>query len=202
MQTDEASTGDRDMMTRARATLFLFCAAAALCLTGCGGGGATVGGTLSGLGAGLNLVVQNNGTDNLTLTSNGSFTFVTSVTGAYSVTILTQPVGQSCSVAGGSGTIGSLGNPVTSVAITCAANSSLGGTVSGLPAGTSVTLSNGTDVLPIASNGAYAFPGLLAAGTSYNVTIAIQPAGHACTVSNPSGTVVANVKAVADVSCS
>jgi len=173
----------------------------ALTVAACLGGGATVGGTVSGLGSGLSLVVQNNGTDNLSLTADGAFTFATSVTGGYSVTVLTQPVGQTCSVAGATGTVNSRGDSVTSVAITCAGNSSVGGTVSGLPEGTAVTLSNNGTLLPIAANGSYAFPGLLAAGSTYSVTVATQPSGHICTLSNPSGTVVANVVAVVNVTC-
>jgi hypothetical protein len=185
-----------------RATRILCCAATTLALAACGGGGATVGGTVSGLGAGLSLVVQNNGAETLSLTSNGAFTFATSITGAYSVTVLTQPVGQTCSVANATGTVDSLGNSVTSVSITCAGNSSVGGNVSGLPAGTAVTLSNNGTLLPIAANGSYAFPGLLTAGSTYSVTVSQQPAGATCTLSSPSsGTVVANVMAVVNVTC-
>ena len=52
------------------------------------------------------LVLQDNGGDNLTITSNGSFTFLTKLApgSTYSVTVLTQPSGETCSVAGGSGT--------------------------------------------------------------------------------------------------
>jgi hypothetical protein len=97
--------------------------------------------------------------------------------------------------------VDTLANPVTTVAITCASNASVGGTVSGLPAGTAVTLSNAGTLLPVAANGSYAFPGLLTAGTTYNVTVATQPFGHTCTVANPSGTVVAGVLAVVNVTC-
>ena len=66
----------------------------------------TVGGTLSGLASGT-LVLQNNGGDDLTRTVNGSFNFATTVTtgSAYSVTVLTQPLGHTCTVSNGSGTI-------------------------------------------------------------------------------------------------
>jgi hypothetical protein len=111
-------------------------------------------------------------------------------------------VGQTCSVANGSGTVDDLGDPVTSVAVTCTTSSSLGGTVSGLPAGTSVTLKNGGTLLAVAANGAFAFPGIEAAGSTYDVTVATQPAGHACTVSAASGTIVANVMASVVVTCS
>jgi hypothetical protein len=189
-------------MDQTRVMNIVCCAITSLALTACGGA-STIGGTLSGLGSGLSVVLQNNGADNLTLTSNGAFTFATAVTesGSYNVTVLTQPVGQACSVANGSGSLNIWGDPVHEITVTCTTNSSIGGTVSGLPAGTSVVLSNGSVSLPIAANGAYAFPGLLAAGTTYTVTVATQPSGHTCTLSNASGTVVSGVMAVVDVTC-
>ena len=80
-----------------------------------------VGGTVSGLSG--TVVLQDNGGDNLSVTANGSFTFATALaTGAaYSVTVKTNPSGQTCTVTSGSGTIGSAN--VTNVAVTCAANS-------------------------------------------------------------------------------
>jgi hypothetical protein len=60
----------------------------------------TVGGTVSGLAASESVVLQNNGGDNLTVNSNGSFTFSTSVAqgATYNVTVLTQPATQTCTV--------------------------------------------------------------------------------------------------------
>ncbi|HHF0578356.1 TPA: hypothetical protein ACPHXX_000565 [Legionella anisa] len=80
----------------------------------------TVGGTVSGLSG--TVVLQNNGTDNLSLSSNGAFTFSTSVAqGApYNVTVLTQPTGQTCTVMNGSGTMG--GGNVTNVGVNCVTN--------------------------------------------------------------------------------
>lgn len=77
-----------------------------------------IGGSLSGLGTGLSVVLQNNGGDNLTVTANGTFTFVTKVSGSYAVTVLTQPTNQNCSVTGGSGTASS---NVTGIAVACSA---------------------------------------------------------------------------------
>jgi hypothetical protein len=84
----------------------------------------SVGGTVSGLSG--TVVLQDNGGDNLALAANGSFAFPAKLTSgsAYSVTVFTQPAGQTCTVTGGSGTIASAN--VTSVAVTCAAS---GGTV-------------------------------------------------------------------------
>ena len=192
-------------MNQVSAATILACAASALSLAACGGGffDATIGGTLSGLGSGLSVTLQNKNANNLTLTSNGSFSFSTGVAsgGTYSVTVLTQPTGQTCTVVNASGTVDSNGDSVNNIAVTCATSSSVGGTVSGLAPGTSVTLKNGGQLLPIATNGTFAFPGTLAAGSTYDVTVATQPVGQICTVSNPSGTVVANVMASVAVTC-
>ena len=77
----------------------------------------TVGGTVSGLSG--TVVLQDNGGDDLSVSASGAFTFGTGLTAGspYSVTVKTSPAGQTCSVANGSGTIGSSG--VTSVAVTC-----------------------------------------------------------------------------------
>lgn len=78
----------------------------------------TVGGTVSGLTGTVSLL--NNGGDALSVTSNGSFTFLTSLGdgSAYAVTVGTQPDGQTCAVSSGSGTI--TGADVTDVSVTCA----------------------------------------------------------------------------------
>ena len=95
-------------------------------LAACGGGGGgggggsfTVGGSLSGMGAGKSIVLQNNAGDNLTLTSNASFTFTTALAdgAAYAVTVLTQPNGHTCTVNNGSGAVS--GANVTNVTVSC-----------------------------------------------------------------------------------
>jgi hypothetical protein len=80
----------------------------------------TVGGTVSGL-TGTGLVLQNNGGNNLAIAAGGAFTFSTALASgaAYSVTVLTQPSGQGCAVANGSGSIASAN--VTNVAVRCTA---------------------------------------------------------------------------------
>lgn len=105
-----------------------------LTLGGCGGGSGpstptppppptfTLGGTVTGL-TGTGLVLQNNGGDTLSITTNGPFTFSSALNAgaAYAVTVLTQPINppQNCTVASGSGTVA--GSNVTAVAVTCAA---------------------------------------------------------------------------------
>ncbi|HSN30161.1 MAG TPA: fibrinogen-like YCDxxxxGGGW domain-containing protein [Kofleriaceae bacterium] len=81
----------------------------------------TVGGTVSGLsGLSGTLVLQNNSGDDLTISSDGSFTFPTSVVSGqpYDVTVLAQPSTGQCTVANGSGTVGNAN--VTNVTVTCA----------------------------------------------------------------------------------
>lgn len=79
----------------------------------------TVGGTMSGLASGQSVVLQNNGGDDLTVSSDGGFQFATALpTGSsYAVTVRTQPTGQTCQVSNGTGTIGT--SNVTNVQVTC-----------------------------------------------------------------------------------
>ena len=79
----------------------------------------SIGGTVSGLSG--TLVLLNNDGDADTITSNGSFTFATSVTEGtpYDVTVQTQPAGQTCVVTNTAGTIG--GSNVTNVSVSCSA---------------------------------------------------------------------------------
>jgi hypothetical protein len=63
----------------------------------------TVGGNVSGLTGSVTL--QNNGGNNLVRNANGGFTFTTALASgsAYAVTVASQPAGQTCTVANGSG---------------------------------------------------------------------------------------------------
>ncbi|HRG47685.1 MAG TPA: hypothetical protein PLX69_08900 [Leptospiraceae bacterium] len=82
----------------------------------------TVGGTISGLSI-SGLVLKNNGSDNLFLTSGSTaFTFTTSISGSYSVTIQSQPPGLFCKITNGSGTATA---NVTSVGISCGSDGSI-----------------------------------------------------------------------------
>jgi hypothetical protein len=173
-------------------------------LAACGGGNtATIGGQISGLAAGNTVVLQDNGTDNITLSANGGFAFPTGLKAraTYAVTVLTQPAGQMCSVLNGSGTTNATADPINTVSVTCVSTAMITGTVSGLVPGAAVTLNNGGVLLPVALNGNFSFPGVLAIGNTYNITIATQPVGENCTVSNGSGTVAAGTTINIAVSC-
>lgn len=191
-------------------------AMAALALTACGGGGGggssssppppppatySIGGSVTGL-TGTGLVLQDNGGDNLSVTANGTFTFATKINSgaSYKVTVMTQPVGQTCTVASGTGTASA---NVTTVAVSCASSSSnvtIGGTVTGLTGSGLVLQDNGGDNLTITGNGTFTFATPLASGATYAVTVLTQPSGQTCTVASGSGTASANVTTVA-VSC-
>lgn len=99
--------------------------AALLLLAGCGGSSdekTSLGGRVSGLQSGTSVSIQNNGTETLTLNSNGPFHFKGAIPagGAYNVTVVSQPAGGSCSVANGSGRLDAQGDPVDNVVVNCA----------------------------------------------------------------------------------
>ncbi len=77
----------------------------------------SVGGTVSGLAG---TVVLQDGTDQQTVSTNGNFNFGNRLAGGagYDVTVSSSPVGQSCTVSNGSGTVTS--SNITDVAVTCA----------------------------------------------------------------------------------
>jgi alpha-tubulin suppressor-like RCC1 family protein len=174
----------------------------------------TIGGTVSGLGTGLNVVLHNSSgaSSNVTVSANGGYNFAALTTGtAYAVTVGTQPAGQTCTVANASGTVASAA--VANINVTCANNAPLtftvGGTVSGLVAGGPLVLQNNAgNNLTVTANGPFTFTTAVATGTAYAVTRltdpvlpAGTPAGQTCTVSGGSGTMAAaNVTTVA-VTC-
>jgi hypothetical protein len=86
-------------------------------------GAFTVGGTLTGLPTIDTVTLQDNGGDDLTLSTNGPFTFPTALPNghAYSVTLYTTSGGKAmtCTLTDGSGTIS--GANVTNVAVQCTA---------------------------------------------------------------------------------
>jgi hypothetical protein len=83
----------------------------------------TVGGTASGLSG--SVVLQDNGGDDLSVSANGPFVFKTGLAGgaSYSVTVKTNPSGQTCTVANGTGTVAN--SNITNVTVSCVTNSGL-----------------------------------------------------------------------------
>jgi hypothetical protein len=168
-----------------------------------------IGGTVSGLAAGSTGFVLANGTDNLSVTANGSFTFKNLVaTGAmYNVTVFAPPTPtQTCTVANNAGTASA---NVTNVLVTCSTGTaSIGGSVTGLT-GTGLVLqditSTGTaaDDLTIVGNGSFTFKNAPTLGSTYTVTVLTQPTvpTQTCTVTNGTGSAAANVGNI-QVTCS
>ena len=105
----------------------------------------------------------------------------------YSVTVASQPTGQSCSVAGGSGTI--QGANVASVVITCQTNTyTVGGSISGLTAGGLILLDNGANATSIDVNATqFTMSTAVAYGGAYAITVQAAPPGLVCQVSDGSG---------------
>jgi N-acetylneuraminic acid mutarotase len=162
-----------------------------------------VGVTVSGLIAD-GLVLQDNGGDNLAVSSNGRFNFNTPVASgsAYAVSILSQPVGETCAIANAGGTI--VSSNIGNVSVACVPNTyQISGSVSGLLSGASLILQNdGGDSTPVSANGAFSFAGAVASGNNYAVTVATQPAAQNCAISNGSGIVVASSLSSVTVICS
>ena len=165
----------------------------------------TIGGTVTGLATGTTVTLRNNGGDDLTINSDGTFIFATALTNSstYAVTVLTHPASpnQICTVSNDSGTIA--GGDISNVTVTCLDTYTIGGTVTGLATGTAVTLqNNGGDDLTINSDGTFTFATALINSSIYAVTVLTHPASpnQICTVSNDSGTIVGDISNVA-VTC-
>src|SRR4051812_17509774 len=79
----------------------------------------TIGGTVSGLAG--SLVLRNNGSNDLTIASDGAFTFSSALGSgvAFAVSVATQPANETCAVTNGTGTTGATN--VTNVGVTCSA---------------------------------------------------------------------------------
>ncbi len=162
-----------------------------------------IGGELLGLAQGQQVQLSLAGTGiaqglaALTLSSNGSFSFLSLTPGIvyggdFTVTIASQPTSQTCALSRASG-VGVIAN-VNQVQVNCLTNRhTLGGSATGLVAlagGRPLVLRNGTDSVTVSANGPFQFPTALTDGGGYSVTIGSQPTGQTCTVSNDSGNAV------------
>jgi sugar lactone lactonase YvrE len=157
----------------------------------------TIGGSISGLAA-SGLVLADNGGDNLSVASGAtSFTFATALqSGAsYNVTVASQPTGQTCTVASGTGTATA---KVTSVAVSCAAAAfNISGTITGLTAaGLQLQYYTGGQTLTVnAGAGTFAFTQPVPYGTTVAMNVVAQPYWQWCTpgAHDFSGPISANI---------
>src|SRR5437660_16732 len=117
----------------------------------CAANSFTVGRTISALSG--SVVVRTTGGNDLTVSANGSFTFSAPVAqgSPYAVTVLTQPAGQSCSVANGTGTVA--GANVGDVTVSCAANTDTKSTSLNSSHVAMAHANNGVNKLTISANG-------------------------------------------------
>jgi hypothetical protein len=162
----------------------------------------SVGGTLEGM-KGSGLVLQNNGTDDIAVGTDGIFRFPATVANgaAYNVTVSLQPTSPAmkCVVQNGSGTIKSA--DATDAQVRCTlAEFAVGGHVDGLDA-VGLVLANGKEEIALSKSGDFVFFDDVEVGNAYAVTIAQQPEGATCTVSGGAGTMgIANAMGAA-VTC-
>ena len=119
---------------------------------------------------------------------------------SYSVSVSAQPTGETCSVAGGTGTIGSAN--VANVVVTCSDLAySLGGAISGLN-GSGLVLANDSDTFAVSAGAtSFTMPATVAYTSSYALSVQTQPPGLACAVQRGSGTMPAAPVTDISVSC-
>ena len=197
------------------------CTLAAILFAGCGGGGGgssggggggggetpqsySIAGRIDGLATNSRVELQLNGGAPLSLAADGAFVFPTTVprNGSYAVTIASQPVGQTCTVNGGSGA-GITAN-VSSVQVVCSTLSySVSGTVVGLPSTEIVRVQlNAQETLDTRAGSVFQFATPVAFNGSYSVQVVGQPAGYACSVVNGTGSGVTASVTNVQVQCS
>lgn len=162
----------------------------------------SIGGTVTGL-IGTGMVLQDNGSSNLTITANGTFKFQTLLlsNAPYDVAIQTQPAGpaQNCTVSNATGTTGTTN--ITNVQVNCPVPTySVGGSVVGLLGnGGGMELQNNSgDDLTITGDGSFTFDTPISYGGAYNVTIFTEPTTQSqiCDVFGAAGSVTATVNSV------
>ncbi|HSV61086.1 MAG TPA: beta-propeller fold lactonase family protein [Variovorax sp.] len=162
-----------------------------------------ISGVVSGLAVGAQLTLNNNGSDPLVVSANGTMSFAKPVAhnGSYVVTVDAQPAGQTCTVNNGSGS--GVTSNVANVSVVCSTNTyGIGGNVSGLDPSEQVTLKNNGADLRTIGNGPFSFPTPVAHGGNYAVTVGTQPTGKTCTVSNATGSGVTGAIGDVAVHCS
>ena len=142
------------------------------------------------------LVVQDNTGAALTFTTNNTQTFSNTYTSGatYSVTVQTQPAGQTCTLS--SNASGTITSNIT-VTATCAATTySLSVSVSGL-SGTVVMQDDQGQTLTFTSNNTQTFSNTYANGATYTVSVTSQPTDQSCIPTYSTATINANTTIMA-----
>ena len=138
----------------------------------------TLGGTITGLNA--SGLILTDGIEDLTVAPNAamfSFRHGVAYTSPYSVTVKTQPLGEQCDVANGTGTGIMPAGPVDTVQVLCTALPFyVWVTVQGLAPGNHVVLlNNGADSQTVSTNGSFKFAQTVLSGSPYAVSVLTQP---------------------------
>ncbi len=169
----------------------------AVALAACGGGGGDdppvntpsfrVGGQLAGLGAGKTVVIADASGPSAAVSANGSYSLQLPAGTAYSLRIAAQPVGQTCTIANGSGTVSA---DVNNVSVSCLDNEvpptarTLGGSVAGLAAGQALVLQlaaeGTTQEARVTADGPFTFAQPITG--PYSISVLTQPQNQTCTV--------------------
>lgn len=144
---------------------------------------------VSGL-VGSGLVLQNDGANNLSISSNGTGQFPNPIYADrnYSVTVASQPSmpNQTCVVADATGVVS--GNVTVDVTCTTNPTYSVGGTITGLANDGLVLQNDGGDNLNIdRDDTGFTMPTELYNDTAYDITVGTQPSGQVCSVTNGNG---------------
>jgi hypothetical protein len=164
----------------------------------------TISGSVSGFPSGAKLVLEDNGVDVLTLSANGPFSFATPVnySGVYAVTVVSQPIGDTCTVSNGIGA--GVTAAVTNVTVACSTKTyPVSGALSGLASGAQLVLkNNGADALSLSANGAFKFAIPVAFDGSYAVTVSAPPTQATCSVAHGVGAGVTAAVTGVSVLCS
>lgn len=155
----------------------------------------TIGGTVTGLDAGVSLALTLNSESPQTFESSGnsfSFTFSKAVAAGatYSVAIPTSPDNYDCSVTNGNSTVNN--SNISDVAVTCTKQSfSISGTITGLiNNGLQLSLNDGTPIDISGGRTSFDFNTKLLNKDGYQVDIVQQPGNsQLCAIDNASGTV-------------
>lgn len=162
----------------------------------------TVGGTITGL-LGSGLTLQNNlGSSQNVTAGTTQYSFTVASGGAYSITVLSQPVNPSqlCTVVNATGTVSA---NVTNAHITCVtASFSVGGTITGL-AGSGLVLQNNGGSNTTLPSGSTTYGFTVASGNAYAVSVLTQPSNpsQTCIVSNASGSVTTTNVTNVNINC-
>jgi hypothetical protein len=138
------------------------------------------------------LVVQDDKSDTLTFTANNTQTFATSYASgsSYTVSVKTQPSGQTCTLGGNAS--GTITSNITVTATCSASTYTISVAVTGL-SGTAVMQDDQGSTLTFTSNNTQTFTNSYTSGAAYWVSTTNQPSAQACIPSYFSGTITSNI---------